>query len=43
MRDLPANRDGSALDFVAINDLTDSATLAHLLRHDSVHGAFQGL
>ena len=26
------------LDFVAVNDLTDSATLAYLLKHDSVHG-----
>jgi glyceraldehyde 3-phosphate dehydrogenase len=26
------------IDFVAINDLTDAATLAHLLRYDSVHG-----
>lgn len=25
-------------EIVAINDLTDSKTLAHLLRHDSVHG-----
>lgn len=25
-------------DFVAINDLTDSKTLAHLLKYDSVHG-----
>jgi len=25
------------LDFVAVNDLTDAATLAHLLRYDSVH------
>ena len=24
---------------VAVNDLTDSATLAHLMKHDSVHGA----
>ena len=37
-----AVRDGSDLDFVAINDLADSATLAHLLRHDSVHGGFHG-
>ncbi len=37
-----AVRDGSDLDFVAVNDLTDSATLAHLLKYDSVHGAFQG-
>ncbi len=29
------------LDVVAINDLTDSKTLAHLLRHDSVHGGFK--
>jgi glyceraldehyde 3-phosphate dehydrogenase len=28
------------LDVVAINDLTDAKTLAHLLRHDSVHGHF---
>ena len=26
------------LEFVAINDLTDAKTLAHLLKHDSVHG-----
>ncbi len=26
------------IDVVAINDLTDTATLAHLLRYDSVHG-----
>jgi len=30
------------LDFVAVNDLTDSETLAHLLRHDSVHGRYPG-
>jgi glyceraldehyde 3-phosphate dehydrogenase len=30
------------LDFVAVNDLTDSGTLAHLLRYDSVHGAYPG-
>lgn len=28
----------SNLNFVAINDLTDTKTLAHLLKHDSVHG-----
>lgn len=27
------------IEFVAINDLTDPATLAHLLKYDSVHGA----
>ncbi|MCW8860510.1 MAG: type I glyceraldehyde-3-phosphate dehydrogenase [Deltaproteobacteria bacterium] len=31
-----------ALDIVAINDLTDAATLAHLFKYDSVHGIFQG-
>ena len=29
------------LELVAINDLTDTATLAHLLKHDSVHGALR--
>ncbi|MFN4111405.1 MAG: glyceraldehyde 3-phosphate dehydrogenase NAD-binding domain-containing protein, partial [Ignavibacteria bacterium] len=29
-------------DFVAINDLTDAKTLAHLLKYDSVHGRFKG-
>jgi glyceraldehyde 3-phosphate dehydrogenase len=28
------------LEIVAINDLTDAKTLAHLLKHDSVHGKF---
>ena len=27
---------------MAINDLTDNATLAHLLKYDSVHGRFNG-
>jgi glyceraldehyde 3-phosphate dehydrogenase len=30
------------LEFVAVNDLTDTRTLAHLLKYDSVHGRFQG-
>jgi len=29
-------------DVVAINDLTDAKTLAHLLKYDSVHGKFDG-
>lgn len=29
------------LEIVAINDLTDNATLAHLLKHDSNYGAYQ--
>jgi glyceraldehyde 3-phosphate dehydrogenase len=28
----------SSLEFVAVNDLTDAKTLAHLLKYDSVHG-----
>ncbi len=27
-----------SLEFVAVNDITDAPTLAHLLRYDSVHG-----
>jgi glyceraldehyde 3-phosphate dehydrogenase len=30
------------IDIVAVNDLTDPATLAHLLKYDSVHGEFAG-
>jgi glyceraldehyde 3-phosphate dehydrogenase len=40
VRSMMANRD--AIDLVLINDLTDAKTLGHLLRHDSVHGKFQG-
>ncbi|ARA92284.1 MAG: type I glyceraldehyde-3-phosphate dehydrogenase [Bacteroidetes bacterium] len=29
-------------DVVAVNDLTDAATLAHLFKYDSVHGVFPG-
>jgi glyceraldehyde 3-phosphate dehydrogenase len=29
-------------EIVAINDLTDSVTLGHLLKYDSVHGKFEG-
>lgn len=30
------------VDIVAVNDLTDAGTLAHLLKYDSVHGTFNG-
>lgn len=30
------------INVVAINDLTDSATLSHLFKYDSVHGKYQG-
>jgi glyceraldehyde 3-phosphate dehydrogenase len=33
---------GSEIDWVAVNDLTDAKTLAHLLRYDSVLGPFPG-
>src|SRR5256885_3267507 len=38
-----AKNEGVAdLDFVAVNDLTDTKTLAHLFKYDSVHGTYQG-
>jgi len=30
------------IDFVAVNDLTDTKTLAHLFKYDSVHREYQG-
>jgi glyceraldehyde 3-phosphate dehydrogenase len=33
---------GKDIDFVAVNDLTDTKTLAHLFRYDSVHGMYPG-
>lgn len=30
----------NGIDIVAINDLTDNATLAHLLKYDSIYGVF---
>jgi len=30
------------IDFVAVNDLTDTKTLAHLFKYDSVHRAYAG-
>jgi glyceraldehyde 3-phosphate dehydrogenase len=37
-----AHAAGTDLDFVAVNDITDPATLAHLLKYDSVLGRFPG-
>jgi glyceraldehyde 3-phosphate dehydrogenase len=34
---------GSELEFVAVNDITDPGTLAHLLRYDSILGRFPGV
>ncbi|MCX5897764.1 MAG: type I glyceraldehyde-3-phosphate dehydrogenase [Proteobacteria bacterium] len=35
-------RNRKDMEFVAINDLTDAKTLAHLLKYDSVHGPYEG-
>jgi glyceraldehyde 3-phosphate dehydrogenase len=35
-------KQGADLEVVAVNDLTDSATMAHLLKYDSVHGVWPG-
>ncbi len=37
-----AHEAGSELEFVAVNDITDPATLAHLLKYDSILGRFLG-
>src|SRR5437588_805382 len=33
-----ARKQGADVEFVAVNDITDPQTLAHLLKYDSVHG-----
>jgi glyceraldehyde 3-phosphate dehydrogenase len=33
-----ARKQGASFEIVAVNDLTDAKTLAHLLKYDSVHG-----
>jgi glyceraldehyde 3-phosphate dehydrogenase len=37
-----AHEAGSELEFVAVNDITDTATLAHLLKYDSTYGRLSG-
>jgi glyceraldehyde 3-phosphate dehydrogenase len=37
-----ATRNAPDIDVVAINDLTDTETLATLLKYDSVHGTYEG-
>lgn len=37
-----AGRKDPAIEFVAVNDVTDTKTLAHLLKYDSVFGKFPG-
>ena len=38
---LRASWDDPAIEYVAVNDITDAKTLAHLLKYDSVLGAFK--
>jgi glyceraldehyde 3-phosphate dehydrogenase len=37
-----AKEQGADLDFIAVNDLTDTKTLAHLFKYDSVHRTYEG-
>jgi glyceraldehyde 3-phosphate dehydrogenase len=37
-----AHAAGADLEFVAVNDITDTGTLAHLLKYDSILGRFPG-
>ena len=37
-----ARERGSGFEIVAVNDITDAATLAHLFQYDSVQGRFNG-
>ena len=37
-----AQKAGADIEFVAVNDLTDNATLAHLLKYDSILGPYPG-
>ncbi len=39
---LRAGIDDGEVEFVAVNDITDPPTLAHLLKYDSIHGRFNG-
>ena len=37
-----AHAAGADIEFVAVNDLVDTATIAHLLKYDSILGRFPG-
>src|SRR2546423_14209645 len=37
-----AHARGADIDWVGVNDITDTGTLAHLLRYDSILGPFEG-
>ena len=38
-----AQEQGADIEFVAVNDLTDTKTLAHLLKYDSILGPYPGI
>ena len=40
---LRANLNQADMDLVAVNDITDARTLAHLLKFDSIHGRLDGV
>ena len=37
-----AHARGADIDWVGVNDITDTKTLAHLLKYDSILGPFRG-
>ena len=37
-----AKETGADIEFIAVNDLTDTKTLAHLYKYDSIHGTAKG-
>ncbi len=39
---LRTSRNFDDMEFIAINDITDAKTLAHLLKYDSIHGIYKG-
>ncbi len=42
LRAAKARADSDAIEWVAVNDLTDARTLAHLLKYDSINGPYPG-
>ena len=39
---LRAGMKDKSINWVAVNDVTDAKTLAHLFKYDSVHGKYEG-
>ncbi len=42
LRAAKAREDTGDIEWVAVNDLTDAPTLAHLLKYDSIMGPYKG-